>query len=134
MGARGGDLAVDHQRHARVWRRRDLCPPRSLPLVDREPAQRHATQVTQVDRWGQRVLPQAVRPPGQPGLPDRTRSSIMAKRSPRKEAPGQDARKSEHEPTLPELVVDVVWGDITKADAQVYAVGHYVDVLPQWAE
>ena len=35
---------------------------------------------------------------------------------------------------LPELAVDVVWGDVTKVDGDVYAVGHYEQVLPQNAE
>jgi pimeloyl-ACP methyl ester carboxylesterase len=32
------------------------------------------------------------------------------------------------------LEIQVVWGDITKVHADVYAVGHYQDVLPQYAE
>ena len=34
----------------------------------------------------------------------------------------------------PRLRVEVVWGDITKAEGDVYAVGHYEGVLPQRAE
>jgi pimeloyl-ACP methyl ester carboxylesterase len=34
----------------------------------------------------------------------------------------------------PRLQVEVVWGDITKAKGDVYAVGHYEGVLPQRAE
>jgi CHAT domain-containing protein len=33
-----------------------------------------------------------------------------------------------------ELRLDVVWGDITKVDGDMYAVGHYQGVLPQYAE
>lgn len=35
---------------------------------------------------------------------------------------------------LPKLRVEVVWGDITKVDGDVYACGHYQNVLPQAAE
>lgn len=34
----------------------------------------------------------------------------------------------------PKVAVEVVWGDVTKVDADVYAVGHYAGVLPQQAE
>lgn len=34
----------------------------------------------------------------------------------------------------PKLRVEVVWGDITQCEGQVYAVGHYQGVLPQAAE
>ena len=33
-----------------------------------------------------------------------------------------------------EIELEVVWGDVTKVDADVYAVGHYEGVLPQYAE
>jgi hypothetical protein len=36
-------------------------------------------------------------------------------------------------PSVP-MEVEVVWGDVTKVDADVYAVGHYEGVLPQYAE
>jgi pimeloyl-ACP methyl ester carboxylesterase len=36
--------------------------------------------------------------------------------------------------TRPKLTVEVVWGDVTKIDADVYTVGHYEGVLPQGAE
>lgn len=32
------------------------------------------------------------------------------------------------------LTIEVVWGDITKVKGDVYCVGHYQDVLPQYAE
>ena len=34
----------------------------------------------------------------------------------------------------PKLAVEVVWGDVTRVDADVYTVGHYEGVLPQRAE
>ena len=34
----------------------------------------------------------------------------------------------------PSIAVEVAWGDVTKIDADVYAVGHYQGVLPQNAE
>jgi len=34
----------------------------------------------------------------------------------------------------PKLTIEVVWGDFTKVEGQVYCVGHYQDVLPQYAE
>jgi pimeloyl-ACP methyl ester carboxylesterase len=35
---------------------------------------------------------------------------------------------------LPKIAFEVVWGDVTKIDADVYTVGHYEGVLPQRAE
>jgi hypothetical protein len=35
---------------------------------------------------------------------------------------------------LPKLAVEVVWGDITKAEGDVHFVGHYMGVVPQKAE
>ena len=32
------------------------------------------------------------------------------------------------------LPVDVVWGDVTRVDADVYVAGHYIGVIPQNAE
>jgi hypothetical protein len=57
-------------------------------------------------------------------------------------ADGPEGRWETEEPPAPEPVrgppprvaVEVVWGDITKVDADVYAVGHYQGVLPQNAE
>ncbi len=34
----------------------------------------------------------------------------------------------------PKLTIEVVWGDVTKVEADVYTVGHYEGVLPQRAE
>jgi pimeloyl-ACP methyl ester carboxylesterase len=36
--------------------------------------------------------------------------------------------------TRPKLAIEVVWGDVTRVDADVYTVGHYEGVLPQRAE
>ena len=48
-------------------------------------------------------------------------------------ARGAAVRRTPTEPR-PRLRVEVVWGDITKARGDVYAVGHYEGVLPQRAE
>ncbi len=34
----------------------------------------------------------------------------------------------------PQIEVEVIWGDVTKCDADIYTVGHYQGVLPQAAE
>lgn len=44
------------------------------------------------------------------------------------------ATKAKLPPKPPSLDVEVVWGDITRVDGDVYTVGHYQDVLPQKAE
>src|SRR4051812_10963075 len=43
-------------------------------------------------------------------------------------------KKSDLPPHRPKLVVEVVWGDITRARADVFAVGHYMGLPPQKAE
>jgi hypothetical protein len=63
------------------------------------------------------------RPPAGPRGP-------AAPRGPRGRAAGRRARPARR----PRLRVEVVWGDITKAQGDVYAVGHYEGVLPQRAE
>ena len=45
---------------------------------------------------------------------------------------GEDGDRAEA-PSI-EIELEVVWGDVTKVDADVYAVGHYEGVLPQYAE
>jgi len=37
-------------------------------------------------------------------------------------------------PERPTLPIEVVWGDVTLTPGDVYAVGHYIDILPQYAE
>lgn len=51
-------------------------------------------------------------------------------------SPRAEPRGVEEAPlgTRPKLAVEVVWGDVTKVDADVYTVGHYEGVLPQRAE
>ncbi len=58
----------------------------------------------------------------------------MSKRSPNKAVAETSGKASGSPPTPPKLAVEAVWADITKADAQVYAVGHYTGVPPQRAE
>jgi hypothetical protein len=51
------------------------------------------------------------------------------------EADGAGAAAAPAAPALrPRLTIEVVWGDVTKVEADVYTVGHYEGVLPQRAE
>lgn len=59
------------------------------------------------------------------------RSTSHSKKGARPEGPGSAGKPPAD---MPALAVNVIWGDITLADAHVYAVGHYEGVLPQWAE
>lgn len=46
----------------------------------------------------------------------------------------QGAERARARTAIPKLHIEVVWGDITRVDGDVYAAGHYEGVLPQNAE
>jgi len=47
---------------------------------------------------------------------------------------GSSARSGSRTLRLPALKVEVIWGDVRKANGEVYCCGHYEDVLPTGAE
>ena len=51
--------------------------------------------------------------------------------SPSSPAPAAKARTTAQAAAPPSLRVEVVWGDITKVQGDVYAVGHYHGVPPK---
>ena len=50
------------------------------------------------------------------------------------EGAGEDDGTAPADTSSLQMEIEVVWGDVTKVDADVYAVGHYEGVAPQYAE
>lgn len=66
--------------------------------------------------------------------PTRRVKDASATRTKRPARPSAREQSSSPAPRSVELAVDVVWGDITKVNADVLMCGHYVGVLPQRGE
>lgn len=87
---------------------------------------------TAVSMSSKRIKPRATR--SGPTTANGRKSSRREEAVPEQDALPEEAARSDPSESSPRLAVEVVWGDITKVKAHVYAVGHYIGMPPLKAE